>query len=221
MWRVPLLRLLWGNGVSWSAESYLKMFWVHWNSGWWFQIFLISPRTLGKWSNLMSIFQRGWSHQLVTYEVLFPFVFFWTGHDWMWMKCPYHLKSQDIFFVMRVVFYIIHFLKPTIFRCCVSFKEDCFRCFLFVSIFFTCNKTREMGYGSEGECRVVGYNWRQTWWFARFSILDFYVNDKYETILCVTLRISHVNPNKICVEIAGCYSLLRKMQKKVRYTHKN
>lgn len=37
-------------------------------------------------------------------------------------------KSRH-FFVMRVVFYIIHFLKPTIFRCCVSFKEDCFRCF--------------------------------------------------------------------------------------------
>ena len=27
--------------------------------------FLISPRTLGKWSNLTNIFQRGWNHQLV------------------------------------------------------------------------------------------------------------------------------------------------------------
>ena len=35
-------------------------------SGWWFQRFLFSARSLGKWSNLTNIFQMGWfNHQLV------------------------------------------------------------------------------------------------------------------------------------------------------------
>ena len=35
---------------------------------WWFQTFLFSSRTLGKWSNLTNILQMGWNHQLVMFQ---------------------------------------------------------------------------------------------------------------------------------------------------------
>ena len=44
-----------------------------------FQKFLFSPRTLGKWSNLINltnIFQRGWNHQLVFQDGSITNVFF-------------------------------------------------------------------------------------------------------------------------------------------------
>ena len=40
-------------------------------TGWWFQIFLFSPRTLGKCSNLTNIFQMGWNHQLDNLRILY------------------------------------------------------------------------------------------------------------------------------------------------------
>ena len=48
-----------------SGENWLKS--VQTNiTRWWFHFFLFSPRSLGKWSNLTSIFQMGWKHQLAT-----------------------------------------------------------------------------------------------------------------------------------------------------------
>ena len=32
-------------------------------TSWWFQIFIVSPGSLGKWSNLTKIFQLGWNPQ--------------------------------------------------------------------------------------------------------------------------------------------------------------
>ena len=129
MWRVPLLRL--GNGgMGWVDQLFQLSFkdvlgtlklWVVVDSN----IFGIFTPKLGvSWSNLTSIFQRGWNHQLVTYEVFVPFYFFLKL---AMIECGWNVhiisKNQDIFLWCARFFYI-HFLKPTIFRCCVSFNQS-------------------------------------------------------------------------------------------------
>ena len=65
---VPNLRSeIFGEFWKWPKKVILLLM-VQKSSGWWFQIFFnfhnFHPY-LGKWSNLTSIFQRGWNHQLV------------------------------------------------------------------------------------------------------------------------------------------------------------
>ena len=52
-----------------------------------FKYFLFSPRSLGKWSNLTTIFQRGWNHQLDIYIYVYTYI---NPPIW-WENCHYLL----------------------------------------------------------------------------------------------------------------------------------
>ena len=53
---------------SHNSVDFLKRV-INIDSRWWFQIFFIFIPILGKWSNLTNIFQMGWNHQLVIFDM--------------------------------------------------------------------------------------------------------------------------------------------------------
>ena len=74
--------------VGWRAEIPNLpnlMTWIHWISGWWFQIFVIFHPYLEKIPILTHIFQRGWNHQLDFFKKhgghhsAFCCLFFWRS----------------------------------------------------------------------------------------------------------------------------------------------
>ena len=83
------------------------------------QIFLFSPRSLGKWSTLTNIFQMGWNHQPVLLDDV-KFFFRWcqtyrkkssvtTSIHQVWKDLCGHFFGELLLFIELLEFIIKHF----------------------------------------------------------------------------------------------------------------